>query len=734
MPHDRAVADNERVRANHRLRRVVATGLVVVGTFFLLIGGVLLYARQEVIRSQAFAAHATHSLEHASVRLAIGDAVLNQVTAGGGSELLSFRPALETVIDGVIDSSPFKAVFRKAAVHAHGVLFRRDRESIVLDLADAGLAVSGAAKAVSPDLARHIPGDIKPGLLSLTNRDWATGLLDTVDSIRVLGLVLPVLGLLCLAGAVAAALDRRLIFIRIGGALAVAAAVLLIALFLGRELLLANFSEDSDTLRSAVAAVWDSFLDGLHTWALLAGGFGLVMAAAASSVLGRLDARSPAQRAWDLVTHVPQRTAPRALRAAGVLLVSLLIVLDPGSALEIAATVAGGYGIYYAVTEILVLVERSAAAAGEEGRIRAQRRALVVAAVAPVAVVVLAVIIFTGGGGTAKAAGDPHPRACNGFAQLCDRPLNQVAFAATHNSMAAARRRGWLFANHDGGITEQLRYGYRGLLIDTHYGYAGGGGLRTGIVRTAALSEGKDRQDLVNEIGEEAVAAAERLGARINGKPSGRRGLYLCHTLCELGDTPLVSGLQEITRFLKRHPDEVLIVFIQDAITAKDTAKAFQQAGLDKYLYAHARDDPWPTLRQLIKSNRRLFVMYEQGPGDPSLPWYHDGFELTQETPYSFHTQAQLFAKTSCRPNRGTPNSPLFQVNHWIDDVPPPPGSGRESNAYGPLLERLRRCQRERGLLPNIVGVDFYNQGDPLGAVNVLNGLPRGATQELPSH
>ena len=279
--------------SRRRSRRILATALVVAGTICLLLGGVLLYARQEVVNPHAFAAHAGHALQDGNVRTAIGDAVLNQVTTGGGAQLLSFRPALESVIDGVIASPQFRAVFRKAAVHAHDLLFKRDRESVVLDLADAGLAVSGAAKAVSPDLAKHIPKDIKPGLLSLSNRDWATDLLDIADSIRFLGIVLPILGLLCLGGAIAAAPDRRLIIVRIGGAIAAAAVLLLLALFVGRELLLANFSGDNNTLQSAVGDVWDAFLDGLQTWALLVGAFGLVVAAAASSVPGRSTRAAP---------------------------------------------------------------------------------------------------------------------------------------------------------------------------------------------------------------------------------------------------------------------------------------------------------------------------------------------------------------------------------------------------------------------------------------------------------
>ena len=108
--------ENGRVSASHRTRRIAATALVVVGTFFLLLGGVLLYARQEIVNPHAFAVHASHALQDENVRTAIGDGVLNQVTTGGGAQLLSFRPALESVIDGVIASPQFRTVFRKAAV------------------------------------------------------------------------------------------------------------------------------------------------------------------------------------------------------------------------------------------------------------------------------------------------------------------------------------------------------------------------------------------------------------------------------------------------------------------------------------------------------------------------------------------------------------------------------------------------------------------------------------------
>lgn len=712
--------------ARGRARSIGTNALVVAGAVLLLLGGVLLYARQEVFDSHAFAVHATHTLDDESVRKAVGDAVLDQVTQDAPPQLLSFRPAFETVLHGVVQSSPFHTIFRRAARHTHDLLFQRTRDNVLLDLADAGLTLTSAAKAISPDLARHIPKDIKPGLLELTKRDWATDLLDVADHVRFLGLVLPALSLLCFAGAVATARDRRLTVIRIGGWTAAVAAVALVGLFAGRAALLDAYANESDALHGAVGAAWDAFFDGLHTWALVVGAFGLILAAAASSVLRPVDAASPAQRAWGLITRPPVSTGGRVARAAVGLAFGLLLLLEPADALEAAVTIAGAYVIYFACTEILGVIEL---VPGEElravARERRHRRALSLALATPVLVVLVAVVVLTSGGGSAAARGDAHPKACNGFAALCNRSLNQVAFAATHNSMSAARRRGWFFANQSGGISEQLDAGMRGLLIDTHYAYGSSGGL--GLARTALTAEGRDLEDVKAEIGPAATKAALRLAGRIGGKPSGGRRVYLCHVLCELGDTPVVDGLREVRRFLDRHPDEVLITFIEDKVSARDTARAFRDAGLLRYVYTHKREDQWPTLRQMIRRNRRLFVMYEAGPGDARIPWYHNGFDLTQETPYKFHNQGQLAAPASCTPNRGTASSPLFQVNHWIDATPPPPGAGTKSNRYETLLARAQMCQRSRGLLPNIVGVDFYEQGDVRGVVNVLNGLSRTA-------
>jgi hypothetical protein len=44
-------------------------------------------------------------------------------------------------------------------------------------------------------------------------------------------------------------------------------------------------------------------------------------------------------------------------------------------------------------------------------------------------------------------------------------------------------------------------------------------------------------------------------------------------------------------------------------------------------------------------------------------------------------------------------------------------------NSHEVIVERARACERERGLMPNYIAVDFYGLGDLMGAVDTLNGV-----------
>lgn len=711
------------------VRRFVATLLVVLGSVLALVGGVALYARQEIFSADNFAQRASVSLRNGDVRSEISDQIVDQIIEQGSGELIQAKPLLEAVVSNVLDSAPFRSIFRKAVVQVHRAVFSRDEGSIVLDLADTGQVVVGAAKALAPGVARRIPRDVEPGLVEISDRSFATDTLRVADDVRFLGIVLPVLALVCFAGAFAVGRDRRRTAVNLGTGLAVAGAVGVMSYYVGRVILLGHF--DDERRRRAVAAVWDAFLVDLRTWCLIVGAGGIIIAAAASTYLQHVDVTDEASGLRHRLLARPKGRLAQLGRALAIAALSLFVVLEPSYTVQIAVVVLGAYGLYYAVGELLRIYQPAARRAGTGAptaraglRSYGQRAALVGAAVLAVVIAGVVVVLAGRGGGEPQRARANVPIAqCNGYAALCNRPLNEVSFPATHNSMAAAGERGWYFPAQRGTIGTQLRNGVRGLLIDTHYGVPDG----RGHVRTNLDREGTTRAKVVSEIGGRGFAAAQRLVGRIGfGELKGKDDLYLCHTLCEIGATKLVTGLRQLKDFLDDYPNEVVMVFIQDAISPQSTAQAFREAGLESRLYVHARNDDWPTLRQMIRSGRRVFVLAEETTtGGP--PWYHQGFDLVQETPYTFTSLQELEAPSSCRLNRGTPNSPLFQLNHWIERVNPSPALARRVNSPRVLLRRAQRCERIRGLLPNLVNVDFYDEGDVFGAVRVLNGLPRTA-------
>jgi hypothetical protein len=302
-----------------------------------------------------------------------------------------------------------------------------------------------------------------------------------------------------------------------------------------------------------------------------------------------------------------------------------------------------------------------------------------------------------------------HPsveRACNGHVELCDRRYNDVVFAATHNAMSSPDVvRVW--PEQDDNLGEQLDSGVRALLIDTHYWLP---------VRSSS--------DLIDV--QQAIDAAEprlprsvadALYPTLGTLRNGRDGTYLCHLQCAFGAIPFVDSMVTVHQFLEANPDEVVTLIIQDAISTADTEAVMHAAGLDPFLYQPRADHTWPTLGQMIDTGQRLVVFAEEA--GPPPPWYANAFEEMQETPYTVSSPTGF----TCAPNRGPADAPLFLLNHWVARVPPDRVNATLVNTKAVLVARARECEKERGLRPNFIAVDFSNIGDVVGAVNELNGV-----------
>ena len=274
-------------------------------------------------------------------------------------------------------------------------------------------------------------------------------------------------------------------------------------------------------------------------------------------------------------------------------------------------------------------------------------------------------IVLPGPNTDSPLAAALNPGACNGARALCARRLNEVVFPSTHNSFAAADEPGWFFANQRHGIERQLRDGVRGFLIDIHYGVLDP---ERGRVRTDLAGEDSSRNKVARQLTPQALRTADRLAGRVGRElPKGTRRPYLCHTLCELGAEPLDAQLKLFRSFLNTNRRDVVILFVEPYVPVEELERSLRRTDLLQEAAALARDEPLPTLAELVHAGTRLIILTEKDGGD--RPWYLPGFSFTQDTPLGIRNAAGL----RCERFRGSADSPLLMLNHWIDRFPPPP-------------------------------------------------------------
>ena len=702
------------------MRSGVSWALTVIGAVLLLVGGIALYLREEIVDEDAFAQRATAVLEDDAVAHAVSRELAASVSNSGPPQLVSARPILEGVFEALIQTQPFQDVFDQAARQTNRLLFTRER-TVVLTLKDAVNVLRSALEGANPKLAKQIPKDLEPELAKLSDNSFAAGALHFADDVRFFGILFPLLAVVAFAGAIVTAPDRRAGVTRTGLAIGFDGVFLLVVLLALKTYILNNLEGEiltQDELKAAADGIWGGFVGDLESWALGVGVAGLILAAAASSLVQPTDVTERAERLHERLNAEPKTTRGRVFRALAIIALGIFVVVSPTLALQTVAVLIGAYMLFWGTSELLTIVQPQRGEA-EELRREAKRRIGIVAGIGVAAVVAIVAIVVFARGGEEEAAGAIDADSiekCNGSADLCDRRINDVTFAGTHNSMSAADSPGWLFTNQRHDIAKQLEDGIRVLLIDPHYGVEDSA---SGKVRTDLIKEGADKNRVAKQIGAQGLTAAERLFGDLGaGDLSGPRVPYLCHSVCELGATEMATGLGDVRTFLEENRYEVVIIFVEPYIRPDEIAGAFKEAGLYPYLATLQRYEPLPTLREMIASNRRLVVFTERGGGTPD--WYHEGFSFTQDTVVG----AEL---DECEGRNGNAASPLLMVNHWVDGFPPPVEPNEAVTDMKSLIERAKTCKRELGRIPNLFPVDFYDSGAIVEAVAKLNQLSVGA-------
>ena len=565
-------------------RTTASVALAVIGAVFVVLGTLLFYARSEIVDEHAFADNAVEALDDDELRAVVATEITVQLIERGSADVVAARPLIEQVVSTIVDTQPFKQVFREAARQANRLLFVRNRDNVAFNVSDAVEIIRFGVKSVDPKLASQLPKrDLDLALLTLRKREFARQSLVVADKIRVLGLIVPAIAVLVLIGAVLAAPDRRVGVLR--AALALAAAGLLVAvvyLILRARILAGVIGEDELTdedVRNAVGAILDAFLGGLFAWALALAGVGALVAGAAAA-LDPERAEDPVARLRRRVSQRPASAGGQVARGLAAIAVGLVFVFDWQFAFSVVGLLIGAYLVYFGSGELLLLLQ-----APDEGadRAGARKRSLIrtaAVAVAGIAAVAVAVLVITSGPGPREGARASVGGGCNGSPDLCDLRLNQVVFAGTHNSFSAADTPNWFIANQRHDIARQLDDGIRLLLLDPHWGIADS----RGRVRTDFEAEGRDRNRVAKALPPPVLAAAERLAGDlgVRGEEGGEREIFLCHTVCELGATRMSDALDDVREFLDENPGEVVILFLEPYVSPADIAKEFDGAGLTR--------------------------------------------------------------------------------------------------------------------------------------------------------
>lgn len=695
------------------LKSRLPTLVLLVGLLTLGVSAVVAYLARTMLDEAAFSGHIVSALERPALSAFVAEQIADGVVAAN-RDLTGVKPVISTFAHALVKSTAFHVLVRRGARAAHRLMLSSGAENVMLSVPDVGVLLRGALESVSPDLASKVPANIRTVIDTRVTGAIAGRVVSGIraaNRVRFLARAGIIAGLLLVFTGVAISPRRRQAFLDTSIGLLAIAAVLALIVPLGRATILGAIPNLA--LRGAVGDLWIAFAGGLRTWAIGLATVALMLMAGAAAFLERITLRETLRRGVnELATRQPTRGRELARIACGAILGGFAI-LSPLAALATAITMIGAMMLAMSVYQLVVLLAPPGHPAADQGpppRLNPSLGiALVTVALAAGAMGGLALALRFRPAAVLAATGPLLE--CNGAAALCDRRLDEIVFPGAHNAMGSADNPSWMFPNQDRNAAELLRRGVRAFMVDVWNGEPVGDRVKT------VFATEQDRLKFEKAIGPEAFAAAMRIRDRMVGVGAAT-GLYMCHGFCELGAASFDAGLAQLKTYLVGHPAEVVLIIIEDYVPPDAMAAAFERAQLGEYLYTGPSRGVMPTLRELITSNQRLFVMGEHQTGD--IPWYHPAFQVLQETPYTFHTPADF----SCRANRGDKDSPLFLINHWIETTPAPrPSNAVLVNTEAALLARARECQKERGKLPNVIAVDFAATGDVVRAAAVLNGL-----------
>lgn len=251
---------------------------------------------------------------------------------------------------------------------------------------------------------------------------------------------------------------------------------------------------------------------------------------------------------------------------------------------------------------------------------------------------------------------------------LLPKPYDKVCFLMTHNAMNSSEK-GFTIPNQTHSVTNQLKNGVRGLMLDTY---------------------------------------------------DGANGVALTyHATALLGQEKLVDVLKEIKDFLLANKKEIVTIIFQNDGSNVQLEKAIDSIGLNTMTFIHNNGDAWPTLQTMVDNNQRL-VLFVENNKLPRANYLMYAWATTFDTKYTYKNVSEFDSDI----NRGGSGSKeLYLVNHWLQNGIGLPDKtlAPQANKRSVISKRVQDCAAANSHFINFLGVDFYEIGDAKAVVDSIN-------------
>jgi hypothetical protein len=689
--------------------------LVLVGLVLTNLTIVSVWSWRTFASSQGFADATTDMLKEPAVREAVAHQIVGALEQQEDASriALAARPVVESIVADLVATEAFQGVFHAGVRELHSGIVHGRRSRLLVDVDDTAQLVRDGLAATSPELASAVPDGVLRVAVGVSQSTPVDTTMRVASLAGWLAIPFAVGALVCFAMAARRARDRRRALEVVGLGLVVTGVAHFALLSVGVNL--ASSLGGDVRERTALRAVFWSATHLINVQAKVAITIGTVLAVAAAQA-GTGQIRSRLAMLRDRVAALLATPSWRALACLAAISAGFFAMRWPEATTSIVIRVAAFLAFIVGAIGLLDLLGSVDWGHGSVARFQRSGRRLAIGVTA--AISLTSVVLLFGGLALVRALQAPNVAhaamdevGCNGHVALCEKPLDEVVLAGTHNSMAASSE-GFMFSRQQGGIGAQLASGVRAFLVDLHYGAR-----VQDLVRTDFRSEA-DEELARADLSPDARAATESFLALLSGVPAdAERTVYLCHLYCELGATKAVDEFRRIHDFLRENPNEVVVLVLEDFVDPADAVAVLERSGLAGHAWSWRPGEPLPTLGEMIERGDNVLVLVENDGG--AEPWYVDAYDVLQDTPYSFATTRDF----SCELGRGDAANPLFLVNHWVSVDPPTRAAAAEANARDVLLARGRTCRSERAHVPNILAVDFFADGDLIEVVAILNGV-----------